>query len=490
VATGGGYADGGLRGYLLGITGGTGAGQYGTIFDNTGSTIFVGYDWATTPDTTSSFGIFDWGSVIDGGLLLPPSIPFQTTSDPAFPTPPPSTAVPGAFGFILTGNKGSNSSPGGNVFPSQQSPIVIEGFRFTGFDGGVAAVTDTDSVEFRWNKMDNLTPNTSYAYIGALRVSQIILLSNSVSGGISLGGNYGMLGMNHNARQNTIVVNGNFFNGVSLLSSYSVTGEGALGSKNVTAIRSQLNYYLNLTGQAAVYVDDCLGCNFQSDTVQGVTGDACMRFGGSINSGSLPHNGSPASGRVIGGTYTGCTGDGIDFEGGYWDVRAQGSGKVTGTNTGYGIYTGKNTWVDFNAANGSTLTGGSGDILFGGCGPLSYVTLAAKGGITCEDTESSVANGYALTRAQYQSFCNSSGSPGNATCNTSSGRSAIASGASSITISNIFATATSQVRIQLETKDSTCTALYSSPGSLSFTISCPGSATASGNTTFSWWLTN
>ncbi len=51
------YAAHSLRGYLIRVTGGTGAGQVRTIWDNLADTIVVDGDWDVLPDTTSTFVI-------------------------------------------------------------------------------------------------------------------------------------------------------------------------------------------------------------------------------------------------------------------------------------------------------------------------------------------------------------------------------------------------------------------------------------------------
>jgi hypothetical protein len=63
-----------------------------------------------------------------------------------------------------------------------------------------------------------------------------------------------------------------------------------------------------------------------------------------------------------------------------------------------------------------------------------------------------------------------SGSPGNTTINKASGRAAIASGASTVTVTNSLVSATSIVHVQLETSAAGIGGLVVVPGSGSFTV--------------------
>lgn len=87
-----------------------------------------------------------------------------------------------------------------------------------------------------------------------------------------------------------------------------------------------------------------------------------------------------------------------------------------------------------------------------------------------------------------------SGTPGSGTANTNCGRSAVASGASTATITNSNVAATSNVWIQLETSAAGIGNIAVAPGSGSFvvtTINGTGAATnATANATFSWCVQN
>ncbi len=82
----------------------------------------------------------------------------------------------------------------------------------------------------------------------------------------------------------------------------------------------------------------------------------------------------------------------------------------------------------------------------------------------------------------------SSGTPGAATIDKPSGKSAIALGAASVVITNALVTAASCVHITPETRDATCKELIAVPGAGSFTVS--GSAVAAATLVFSWHVQN
>jgi hypothetical protein len=80
---------------------------------------------------------------------------------------------------------------------------------------------------------------------------------------------------------------------------------------------------------------------------------------------------------------------------------------------------------------------------------------------------------------------NSVASPGAATANVAGGRAAIASGASSVTITNSLVTATSRVFVEIQFTDATCTSKKSVvPSSGSFVVNMNANCTS--NTAFAW----
>ena len=81
----------------------------------------------------------------------------------------------------------------------------------------------------------------------------------------------------------------------------------------------------------------------------------------------------------------------------------------------------------------------------------------------------------------------STGTPGNATLNTGSGKSAFATGASSIVVTNSRAKTTSHVLVTFIDRDATCIdAVNTVNAAGSFTITCAVAATA--DTKFHWFL--
>lgn len=87
------------------------------------------------------------------------------------------------------------------------------------------------------------------------------------------------------------------------------------------------------------------------------------------------------------------------------------------------------------------------------------------------------------------SYTDNSGTPGNTTINTPSGRAAIATGASTCQVTSSIVTAISKVMVNLESADATLTTiLHTIPGAGSFTVT--GSANATGNCTFSFVIFN
>ena len=82
----------------------------------------------------------------------------------------------------------------------------------------------------------------------------------------------------------------------------------------------------------------------------------------------------------------------------------------------------------------------------------------------------------------------STGTPGAATINKPTGKSAIAIGASSVVITNSLVTAASRVIITQHARDATCKELIAVPAAGSFTVS--GTANATAALPFSWQVSN
>jgi hypothetical protein len=83
---------------------------------------------------------------------------------------------------------------------------------------------------------------------------------------------------------------------------------------------------------------------------------------------------------------------------------------------------------------------------------------------------------------------NSTGTPGNATLNFPAGRSAIAAGATTVTITSSFVSASSIILVCLQTNDATAILKNVVPGAGSFVVNLTAAATA--NTNFCWFVMN
>lgn len=144
----------------------------------------------------------------------------------------------------------------------------------------------------------------------------------------------------------------------------------------------------------------------------------------------------------------------------------------------------------------SAISGPSGNnytIAMGLSGPVVNVPTGANVGLGisgisvfyCSATACILAGGEAL---QFASACDSTASPGAATCNQGAGRAAIASGALSVAISNSLVTSTTKILWTPDFLDATC--LYARAcvaGSSTFTCSM-GPANCTSNVPFSWMI--
>jgi hypothetical protein len=116
-----------------------------------------------------------------------------------------------------------------------------------------------------------------------------------------------------------------------------------------------------------------------------------------------------------------------------------------------------------------------GGATFTGAGVVTYTTWDNSA------TLATTAAYVPATNAPKISFtaCDTTGSPGNATCNTPSGRSAIGAGSAVITITNSLVSTASIVFVQSENADATCTLLVRvTPAAGSFSIGYSANCTA------------
>jgi hypothetical protein len=126
--------------------------------------------------------------------------------------------------------------------------------------------------------------------------------------------------------------------------------------------------------------------------------------------------------------------------------------------------------VTFNGANAavSLAPTGTGNVTVGAAGTGS-TTVTRVGSLTVLSTDSS-------------------GTPGNATINTLSGRAAFAAAGTTVVVTNSTVAATSKVFVSLRAGDSTLTSVRVTPAAGSFTVT--GNAAATATTIFDFFVVN
>jgi hypothetical protein len=106
---------------------------------------------------------------------------------------------------------------------------------------------------------------------------------------------------------------------------------------------------------------------------------------------------------------------------------------------------------------------------------------AVTGAVVQQGTGGSITQGYTDT----------SGTPGNATINTPSGRASFAASASTCVVTSSACTANSKVFAQMETQDSTLTSIITVvPAAGSFTVTGNAAATTGGAAKFRFLVVN
>lgn len=170
-----------------------------------------------------------------------------------------------------------------------------------------------------------------------------------------------------------------------------------------------------------------------------------------------------------------------------------GTGDTTTGNTTSGRWACTGTTCAANGAvqvNGSLSYGAAQSCVGSGAGGASAATIGAAGtncSLTLTPTGTgavSVAAGFGVS---FAGKCDSTGSPGAATCDQGAGRAAIAASAATITITDALVASTSIVVANLQANDGTCTSIkHVVPGSGSFVITT--NAACTGNTNVAWYL--
>lgn len=155
------------------------------------------------------------------------------------------------------------------------------------------------------------------------------------------------------------------------------------------------------------------------------------------------------------------------------DVDGTCIGNGTGTNCD-GV-TSAATYGFYNCV-GCTITSDGSNISFGSGGTFAQTLYALNIGVT--------------TGAFYMYITDSTASPGAAIINKECGKSAVASGASSVVITNSKHVATTGFPLITPLSDTAnCRGAYATPGNGSFTVTCPG-GNAGANWSFAWCVIN
>lgn len=190
-----------------------------------------------------------------------------------------------------------------------------------------------------------------------------------------------------------------------------------------------------------------------------------------------------ASGNVTAGGFVGsglyASGEGVARHG--VTVNGKNASYATTTLTG-GVDLGHTFYLstDFGAADKVLQWGDAGTVELGSC--FGDGNCQFDGTITSDGTGTSDFDGPVAAPGFVPDKCDSTGTPGAATCNTYAGRAAIAAAASSVVITDSLVTATSSVFAQLATADATCLVVRRVvPAAGSFTIAVDAACTAAAN---------
>lgn len=141
-----------------------------------------------------------------------------------------------------------------------------------------------------------------------------------------------------------------------------------------------------------------------------------------------------------------------------------------------------------NTATAAACSGNTGAVCVNDTGGLAVAdgagatvaTITAAGAATFANVFLSTG-----TSLVYAAACDSTGTPGNATCNQGAGRAAIAASSATVTITNSLSKTTSIIHATLQTTDGVCTGIKSLvPSNSSFVITT--NAVCTGNTNVAW----
>lgn len=141
-----------------------------------------------------------------------------------------------------------------------------------------------------------------------------------------------------------------------------------------------------------------------------------------------------------------------------------------------------------NTGTAAACSGNTGAVCVNDTGGLAVADGAGTTVATISNAGTATVAGVTLstgTSLVYAAACDSTGSPGNATCNQGAGRAAIAASAASVTITNSLSKTTSIIHATLQTTDGVCTGIKSLvPSNSSFVITT--NAVCTGNTNVAW----
>jgi hypothetical protein len=496
------------RGKLLFINGGTGTGETLAIYGNAAGAngvITLAGKWPITPNATSTWQILDpcnSGTIINGGL----TVPVTGAGGSTFTGDGNLTPTANYAAFILSNNQFSTGLPtmsqelltstvmglGGSIYLSN---LCVQSFA-----GTFANIYSSNGVVIRWSKPNALTPQSG-CYISS-DSNNTDIVANYATGAVQ-GAGGGTIDFAISCAQSTggdvtgIGLIGNVGDSMALLQGNGGNGGPFVGEGTMKAV-SIANSIKTLHNEPSVAVDACMDCLFASDKVETSTlgsgpSGYCMTIGCGVDA-ATNCRGGVSYGKIQGGFYNACAAGGILIVGGVWNFR---STAITGTETaGPGVDVRRGAIIDNNAAL-ATITGASGDITVDeGSTFFSWANLATFGRITNMLTGASIQNA-TPGGAKGKLVCAStdtSGSPGSATANTPCGKSAVASGASSATITNSGVTATSTVTCNLVTTGAGVEGIQCVAGAGSFVATTTAGlgvvTVTTANASFTWNVLN
>lgn len=505
AAPAGGYADGGLRGYFLTVSAGTPTVM--SIDDNTSTKIYFGSRLGTVVPS-GTFSIVVPGVFVDGGVTSAFNYQTATNRNITFSGPFPNFAAamvdnvhgsPAAAGLSIgSGGSDSSSGAGGQV----NACIIIQGIKATGTVTTFGTVTNSSDVMFRWNDFSGITGNgalsgTSGGY-GAISVGGLVQNISASGNYANLPTNVAFLGVAAGSTGMLSLSGNTQDNGVSYIQAAYVLGPGEPSQvETPIKIYSFRDWIRGTTasGGGAIALQGSEDAQLIFDRIENAASN-CVLVGGWGNDGNEATIGNLS---IQGGIYSGCTGDAIHVIGNAQVLISSRSAVTAGTgNTGFGVNASNGARVTVSAS--PTVTGTSGDYTIDGSVASTWANLATitrkhngQDGTTATFSSGGtplIGSGGAIAYG----FTDISGTPGSGSASTSCGRAAIASSASSLTLTNPLVSTTSRVTCQQESTGVGVTSVVCAPGNGSFVAtSLAGlgvTTVTTGTDKFSWCVSN